>query len=450
MRLYRKIEVKLSEWLNTKKGLLLYGPRQVGKTYILKQFISEHFTNFYYINLYENVDAIESIINAKDSKDFLLRLSSLSDVVVNKGDCIFIDEIQEYYTYLSKHKEISKYFDLLTGIKFIVEANEYRIVYSGSLLRLEMENVISNPAGYVLPLELFPLDFEEFLIANNVNKELIEIAKKSFVNKEEVPDYIHKKFMDMFKKFLLVGGMPDAVSEFIDKNSFIAVENAHKAISFFVKSDITKYALDNEKLKIKEIYNLIPTELNTISKRFILSHIPNHNKNDNEVLSFTWLNNAGVTIPVYAVDEPVIPLMISSKRNQLKLFIEDVGLFTSLIINSSVKAKLLDSDISINYGAIYETAAAQLLRCHGFENLYYYNSKKYGEVDFLIEYNGSVLPLELKSGKNYERHRAINNLLSISNYNINNAIVFYNGNYMKKDNLDYIPIYLIDFLRNNE
>ena len=448
MHLYRKIEKQLSQWINSKKGLLVYGARQVGKTYILKDFIGKNFNNYCYINLLENVDAIETLLNTKDSKDFLLRLSSLSNVIINKEDCIFIDEIQEYYTYLSKHKEITKYFDLITGIKFIVEEG-YRIIYSGSLLRLDMDNIISNPVGYVLPLEMFPLDFEEFLIANNINKDLISIAKDSFDKRKEVPDYIHVKFMDLFKKYLLVGGMPDAVSEYMDKNSFVAVENAHKTISYFVKNDISKYAQDNEKLKIKEIYNLIPTELNNISKRFIISHIPNHSKNENEVLSFSWLSSAGVVIPVYSVDEPLIPLITSSKRNQLKLFLEDVGLFTHLIINPQIKAKILDSNFNLNYGSIYESVAAQLLRCHGFENLYYYNNKKQGEVDFILEYGGKVLPIEIKSGKDYERHRAINNLISIKNYNINYGVVFYNGNYIRKDKIDYYPIYLLEFLRNN-
>ena len=448
MHLYRKIEKQLSQWINSKKGLLVYGARQVGKTYILKDFIGKNFNNYCYINLLENIDAIETLLNTKDSKDFLLRLSSLSNVIINKEDCIFIDEIQEYYTYLSKHKEITKYFDLITGIKFIVEEG-YRIIYSGSLLRLDMDNIISNPVGYVLPLEMFPLDFEEFLIANNINKDLISIAKDSFDKRKEVPDYIHVKFMDLFKKYLLVGGMPDAVSEYMDKNSFVAVENAHKTISYFVKNDISKYAQDNEKLKIKEIYSLIPTELNNISKRFIISHIPNHSKNENEVLSFSWLSSAGVVIPVYSVDEPLIPLITSSKRNQLKLFLEDVGLFTHLIINPQIKAKILDSNFNLNYGSIYESVAAQLLRCHGFENLYYYNNKKQGEVDFILEYEGKVLPIEIKSGKDYERHRAINNLISIKNYNINYGVVFYNGNYIRKDKIDYYPIYLLEFLRNN-
>lgn len=447
MALYRKIEEKLAEWLDSKYGLLLYGARQVGKTYILKYFLSNNFNNYSYINLFENVDAIETIIKAKDSDDFLLRISALSDVLVEKGDCIFIDEIQEYYTYLQKHPEITKYFDLITGIKFIVEKNDYRIVYSGSLLRLELDNVISNPVGYVLPLQLYPLDFEEFLIANNVNPQLISIAKKAFEDKEEVPDYIHNKFEDLFRKYLLVGGMPDAVCGYVEKNSLVAVENAHKAIEYFIRDDITKYASDNEKLKIKEIYNIVPTELNSMSKRFIFSHILGHNKNDDEALSFSWLINAGIVIPVYVAEEPIIPLKISSKRNKLKVFHEDVGLLTFLLLDANSKLKLLNGEIKMNYGAIFENVCAQLLYSHGFLDLYYYDNKKNGEVDFLIEKNSKVIPLEIKSGKDYERHKALKNLLNLKNYNIDEGYVFYDGNYYKEDNVHYFPIYFIDFLR---
>ena len=448
MSLYRKIEKKLTEWLDSKYGLLLYGARQVGKTYILKEFISSHFNKMIYLNLYNNVDAIKTLINSKDSKEFILRLSSLVDMTIEKDDCIFIDEIQEYYTYLSKHKEIETYFDLITGIKFIVESGDYRIVYSGSLLRLELNNVISNPAGYVLPLELYPLDFEEFLLANNVNPELIEIARQAFYDRKEVPDYIHIKFTDLFKKYLLVGGMPNAVNEFVTKNSFVAVENAHKTIEYFIRDDITKYAKDNEKLKIKEIYNIIPTELNHASKRFIFSHIVGHNKNEDEVLSLSWLINSGVIIPVYIANEPSIPLKISSVRNKLKVFHEDVGLLTYLLLNHKSKIKLLDEKININYGAVYENVVAQLLYAHGFSNLYYYDNKKNGEVDFLVEYESKVLPLEIKSGKSYERHKALKKLINIENYDIDEGYVFYDENYQLIDKVHYFPIYLIDFLNN--
>ncbi len=446
--LNRKIENKLMEWYNSNYGLLVYGARQVGKTYIIKKFIENHFPNFYYINLYNNVDAIETLLRAKDSVDFILRLSIFQNTTIKDGDCIFIDELQELYTYLDQHKnEFKNYFDPMTGIKFIVESKKYRIIYSGSLLRFELNHIISNPVGYVLPIEMYPLDFEEFLWANNVNPQLIKIAEECFINKKEVPDYIHKHFMNLFTIYLLVGGMPDAVSAFIDHNSFAMVENAHKTIDFFIKQDLIKYTSDNEKLKIQDIYDLVPTELNNPNKKFILSHIPNHNKNDNEILSFSWLNKAGVTIPVYIAGEPIIPLKISANRNCFKLFYQDVGLFTYSLLSAQSKASILNGNINMNFGSIFECVAAQLLYCHGFNDLYYYNNKKYGEVDFLIQINSRVLPIEIKSGKDYKRHRALNNILNVPSYHLEEGYVFYSDNVEHDNNVFYFPIYLIEFLR---
>lgn len=447
MKLYRKIEKKLNDWLDSDYALMIFGSRQVGKTYIIRDFIENNFKSTYYLNLYQNVDAIETIINAKNDDDFILRLTSLSNGDIEDGTCIFIDEIQEYYTYIQKNN-INKYFDLMTASKFIVEKKKYRIIYSGSLLRLELDEIISNPVGYMLSYRMYPMDFEEFLIACNVKKEIIEIAKKCFEDKEEIPDYIHKILLEKYNKYILIGGMPKAVSEYLDKNSFIAVEQAHNAIESFNRKDIIKYANDNEKLKIKEIYELVATELNSISKRFIFSHIPNHRKNDNEQLSFTWLNNAGVTIPVYCVNAPKFPLIISSVRNKLKLFHEDVGILTYLLMDAEAKINVLNNKINMNYGAIFENAVAQSLYAHGFEKLYYYNSKKYGEIDFVIEINGKVIPMEIKSGKEYDRHLALNNVLNIKEYEINEAYVFYNGNIQRKDKITYYPIYCIDFVHN--
>lgn len=447
MDVKRKIEKKLNEWLDSKYALLVYGSRQVGKTFTISKFLKENFKNYYYLNFHQNTRAIKTIISSKDINDFFLRLTALdlsNDIL--DDTCIFIDEIQEYYTYIKNHPEIEDYFDIISESKYIVSDTKHRFVMSGSLLRLELNNLITNPVGYVLPLEMYPLDFEEFLLANNVKKELINIAKDSFDSKKEVPNYIHELFMDLFRKYLLIGGMPQAVSEYLDKNSFIAVENAHKAIEYFIKEDITKYAEDNEKLKIKEIYNLIPKELSSLSRRFILSDIEGHNKNNNEQLSFSWLNSAGITIPVYSVSNPVIPLKISSERNKLKLFHEDVGLLTHLLFDFETKEKILSNDISINFGPIYENAVAQNLYCRGYKNLYYFNSKKYGEVDFVIEQKQKVLPIEVKSGKNYSTHRALNNIMDIKEYNLNSAIVLTNNNTSLIDNITYYPIYMIMFI----
>lgn len=447
MELKRRIENKLNEWLDSKYALLVYGSRQVGKTHTVNHFLKEKFNNYYYLNLHQNVRAIRTIIGSKNVDDFLLRLTSLDlNSDIKEDTCIFIDEIQEYYTYLQNHKEVDEYFDILSEAKYIVSETKHRFVMSGSLLRLELNDLITNPTGYVLPLEMYPLDFEEFLIANNVNQKIIDQARYCFDNLIEVPDYIHDLLMDLFKKYLLVGGMPQAVSEFIDKNSFIAVENAHKAIEYFIREDITKYASDNEKLRIKEIYNLIPTELSSLSRRFIISDIAGHKKNDNEQLSFSWLNSAGITIPVYAVSNPVIPLKISSVRNKLKLFHEDVGILTHLLFDFETKEKILSNDLNVNFGPIYENAVAQNLYSHGFHDIYYFNSKKYGEVDFLIESKQKVLPIEVKSGKNYPIHRALNNIMDIKEYNLESALVFTNNNVSIDGKIVYLPIYMVMFL----
>lgn len=447
MIIRRKIEKELNEWLNSKYALFVYGSRQVGKTYTISLFLKEKFQKYYYLNLHQNVTAIKTIIDAKDTNDFILRLTALNrDVDILEDTCIFIDEIQEYYTYLSKHQEIEEYFDIISQSKYIVANTKHRFVMSGSLLRLELNNLITNPEGYALPLEMFPLDFEEFVKANRVNQNIIDTAKDCFNNKTIVPDYIHQLFMDMFKKYLLVGGMPQAVSEFIDNNSFIAVNNAHKAIDYFIREDITKYAQDNEKLKIKEIYNLLPTELSSLSRRFIISDIAGHKKNDNEQLSFAWLNTAGITIPVYCTSSPSIPLKINSVRNKLKLFHEDVGILTYLLFDYDMKEKILSKELEANLGPIYENAVAQNLFAHGHQNLYYFNSKKHGEVDFLIEHHQEVLPIEVKSGKNYITHRALNNIMDVKEYNIKKAIVLTNENISIKDNVTYYPIYMIMFI----
>lgn len=445
MKLYRKVISELNEWKKSNVALIVLGSRQVGKTYILDNFLKENFDSYTHLNLFGNVDAIESIINAKDIKDFYLRYSLLCEGNFEKDSVIFIDEIQSYYSYISKNG-INKYFDLMTMSKFIVQEGNHRLVFSGSLLRLEMNHIISNPEGYMYPVTMYPLDFEEFLIANSVGKDILDVVKDSFINLREIPDFIHNKFISLFKEYILVGGMPAAVSSYLDNKSFSSASFAHKTIDTFIRDDITKYAQDNEKLKIEEIYDLLPTELNRVSRRFIISDIPNHSKNENEQLSFGWLEKAGVAIRVHAVDEPVIPLKASSHRNKLKLFHEDVGLLTYYLFDNASKSLILNDDLSVNSGMLYENAVAQLLRAHGYKDLYYYNSKKNGEVDFLIENKGEVIPIEVKSGKNYQRHSAINNLLSIKNYSYNKVYILYNNNIKVDGLIIYLPVYLADLI----
>jgi len=449
MDLYRKVTKELLQWKESKVGLIVYGSRQVGKTYILEKFLKENFDSYTHLNLYQNVDAIESIIKSKDINDFYLRYSLLCEGSFKNDSVILIDEIQSYYSYIEKNK-INKYFDLMTMSKFIVQEGKHRLAFSGSLLRLNMDHIVSNPEGYMYPITMFPLDFEEFLIANGINEEIIKILKNSLETLHEVPDFIHERMLRLYQEYILVGGMPAAVSAYLENRSFASVTFAHKTIDTFIRDDIAKYANDNEKLKIEEIYDLLPTELNRVSRRFIISDIPGHSKNENEQLSFARLEKAGVAIRVHIADEPVIPLAASSQRNKLKLFNEDVGLLCYYLFDNKTKTMILDGSLNINSGMLYENAVAQSLRSHGFKKLYYYNSKKFGEVDFLLEENGTVVPIEVKSGKNYKRMQAITKLLQIENYTFKKAYVLYNENVMIKDGLIYLPVYLSEFIKHNE
>ncbi len=445
MSLFRKIENDLLRWKTSDSALIVYGPRQVGKTYTIKEFI-KNFNSSCYLNFHNNLKAIKSIIESKDIDDFLLRISLLCNERIYSDTCIFIDEIQEYYTYLNKHRDIEEYFDIIYQTKNFVERKKQRIILSGSLLRLELDNLITSPTGYLLKLEMYPLDFEEFLINNKVTSEIIEIVKKSIKNEEEVPNYIHEHFMSKFNEYLLVGGMPKAVEQYLTKHDFLQVEDAHNEIESYIVNDIMRYASDNEKLKVKEIYKLIPTELSNPSRKFILSDISEYNKNNKEILSFTWLNNAGITIPTYLVSNPTIPLVLTSKRNQFKLFFEDVGLLSYKLFDSDTKLSILNNNIKTNNGFIYENFVAQELHAHGFSDLYYYNNKKNGEVDFLVEYHSEVLPIEVKSGNNNTFHRALNTIIDIDEYNFSKAIVLTKDNFKKIGKFLYLPIYAISFL----
>ncbi len=435
--LKRKIESYLKLWYKGKYALLVDGARQVGKTFILKSFLEENFENVIYLNFIERKDAAEALSRSRNAADFILRLSTVIDrpLVPNKT-AIFFDEVQEL-----------KGFDWVTNTKFLIEDNQYRFVFSGSLLGVELYDVASWPTGYLAHTTMYPLDFEEFLWANGVNQVVIDRAFECFEKRLPVDDFIHQKLTTLFSQYILVGGMPDAVNAFVESRDFNRVALAHDTIEQYNRRDIAQYASVDEKLKIKEIYNLLPEELNSKNKRFQLSDIQNRKRGENIGLSFAWLNKAGVAIPVYNTAEAVAPLRINTERQLLKLFHEDVGLLTFILMDPSLKVKILDGERDVNFGAIYENVACQLMYAHGFENLYYYNSKKNGEVDFLVERQGEVLPIEIKSGKDYKRHSALNNLLEIHVGTIPEALVFCNSNTSIEGKITYLPIYLVEFLR---
>ncbi len=429
----RKVELDFQCFLRdeNKKALLVTGARQVGKTYSIRAFARENFRSFIEVNFLENPAAKELFENAKNSKDLLMRLSLVAEGDLIPGETlIFLDEVQECK-------------ELVTAIKFLVEEGSYRYILSGSLLGVELKDIRSVPVGYMDIVEMYPLDFEEFLLANQVSARILDTLRVSFTEKMPVEALIHEKLMELFRLYLIVGGMPAAVQQYLNTNNLREVLRIQQSIVTLYKKDISKYDPDN-KLYIEDIFNLIPSELNAKNKRFILKKLNENFRYSKFSNSFLWLKEAGTALPVFCVDEPVSPLLLSKSKNLFKLFLSDVGLLASMYMDQ-IQIKILNHEKDINFGSIYENAAAQELKAHGFE-LYYFNSKKKGELDFLVEYQGNVLPIEIKSGKDYTKHAALSNVLANEQYGIPAAYVFHNGNVSSSGKITYYPIYMLMFL----
>lgn len=431
--LKRKIDSYLDEFYKrTDKALLVTGARQTGKSFSIRQFGKSHFEHFVEINFIEQPDAAEALKGAKNSQDIIVRLSLLTNIdLVPRKTLIFFDEVQECP-------------EIVTAIKFLVDEGSYRYILSGSLLGIELKDLRSEPVGYMDVKDMYPLDLEEFLQAMGVSEQVMERLRTAYEQKQPVDDFVHKKIMELFRLYLIVGGMPAVVQKYLDTNNLKDVMMEQQAIIRLYKRDISKYDKDH-KLYIDEIFDLIPSELNAKNKRFILKDLNENLKFPRYENSFLWLKNAGVALPTYNVEEPVVPLKLSRSRNLFKLFQSDIGLLACQYAEG-IQLRIINDEKSINFGSIYENVVAQELNAHGF-NLYYFNSKKQGELDFVIEKNGHTLPIEVKSGKDYQRHNALNNVMGNADYEIPQALVFCNENVSIDNNVCYVPIYMVCFLK---
>ena len=311
------------------------------------------------------------------------------------------------------------------------------------MLGIALNDLRSEPVGYLEIKEMFPLDIEEFFIALGVNQMVMDEVKEAWEQKRPVDSFVHDKLIELFRLYLIVGGMPAVVQKYLDTNNLQEVLAEQQAIIHLYKRDIAKYDRNHE-LYIEEIFDLIPSELNAKNKRFVLKKLNENLKFSRYENSFIWLKDAGVALPVYNVEEPVVPLKLSRSRNLFKLFQSDVGLLACQYADG-IQLQLLTDAKSINYGSIYENAVAQELHAHGFD-LYYFNSKKQGELDFVVEKGGKTLPIEVKSGKDYQRHNALTNVMANEDYQIPQAYVFSNGNVRQEGRVLYLPIYMTAFL----
>ena len=424
---------------NNKSALLLKGARQVGKTSAIRKYARKQKMNLIEINFYEDDSACGIFKGSQNAKDVLLRISAHTKKKTSlPNTMIFFDEVQ-------------KCPEVITWIKFLVDEGSCKYALSGSLLGVELKGVESVPVGYMAVKEVFPLDMEEFARCLGLSDEVLISIGEAFEKKIPVDKVVHDALMKMVHLYLVVGGMPAAVQAYIDTNDLNVVEEKQKEIIDLYKWDISQYD-PNKKLEINEIFNLIPSELDAKNKRFILKNLNEHARFSRYENSFLWLKNAGVAIPTMNIQEPTFSFKLNELRNLFKLFQNDVGLLTSQYA-SGIQLHLLQGEVKQNYGAIYENLVAQELYCHGFggddHELHYFNSKKQGELDFVIAQNGKVIPIEVKSGKDYERHNALTNVLTNDDYNIDFAYILTNDNLRVEDKRIYMPIYMLMFIQKS-
>lgn len=434
--LERTIEKDIIDWINySNEALLITGARQIGKTYIIRECLEKSNKSYIEFNFVKNPELLDLFKSAKTIDELLLRISIATNKPLIKNETIiFLDEVQEY-------KEI------ITLIKFLVEENSYKYILSGSLLGVELNDLRSVPVGYLRVIDMYPLTFFEFLKALKVNQHVFNHLDECFKELKKVDSYIHEKILDLFYLYLIIGGMPQAVDTYLETNNLQRVAEVHEKIVRLYKLDFSKYDKEHS-LKLKEIYDSMVSELDAKNKRFKISSISDKKRYREIEEGFIWLKDAGVALPAFNVQEPKSPLKLSENRNLFKLFYSDVGLLTSMY-PPIVKMKVLNKEKDINNGSLFENVVAQELTAKKIP-LYYFNSKKQGELDFVIELDGKVCPLEVKSGKDFKKHNALENVLKNEEYKIEKAYIFSNSNIETIDNKIYLPIYMIMYLKNIE
>ncbi len=421
-----------NHYANNKSALLLTGARQVGKTIAIRRYAQRAKMNLLEINFHEDKEAYRIFEGAKNAEEVLFRMSAYYNKTLQKGKTlIFFDEVQ-------------KYAEVVTWIKFLVDEGSFRYALSGSLLGVTLQDVRSVPVGYMAVEDVYPLDLREFAEALGVSEEVLASIEKAWNEHTSVDEVVHESMLRILTLYLLIGGMPAAVQTYLDTNDMHAVRKKQEEILTLYHWDIAQYDPDN-KLYIDEIFSLIPSELNAKNKRFILKDMNEHRQFNRMENGFIWLKDAGVALPTYNVSEPVTPLKLSEQRSLFKLFQNDVGLL-AVQYADGIALQMLSGDVNINCGAIYENLVAQELMAHGWD-LRYFNSKKQGELDFVLEQDDEIIPLEVKSGKDYQRHSALSNVMKNKDYGIGRAIVLSNKNVSVKDRTLYAPIYMTMFLR---
>ena len=440
--LYRKISAYIDEYLRSDNDriLLIEGARQIGKSFIIREIGKQVYPNFIEVNFAEDDEGPRLFRNLHTTEEFYFTLSSnAGNQMHNYQDTlIFLDEIQHYPQYL-------------TLLKFFRQDHRFRFIASGSLLGITLRKTTSVPVGSVIRKRMYQLDFEEWLMANGYGRDAINHLREKYSRHESLPAEQHEYLLSLLKRYLLVGGLPDVVNEYLLTHNIAKVRDVQNAIIDLYNEDAAKYEAEaKRKLQILRIYDMISSQMENKKKRIVAKNIQGKDKDrfDNYTEEFEYLVSSGIALEVNAISNPRYPLSESLHKNLLKLYLNDVGLLTAKLYNLSIRA-VMETEASINLGSVYESVIAQELRAHGYP-LFYYDNKAKGEVDFLTDDtdNLSVMPVEVKSGKDYRVHSALNAFVSEQGYDVKQAVVLSNlREVTQKGKVLYLPIYYVMFLK---
>lgn len=430
--LERKIYNSLIEWKKNpdKMCLVVKGARQVGKTYIIEKFARENYKNYIYMNFDEN-PGYKAIFDVDLNVENLIKQISLRvprAKIVPYKTLIFLDEIQNCP-------------NARTALKFLAIDRRFDVIASCSLLGINYKEVESFPVGYTEQLEMYSLDFEEFLWANGINKQSILDVKQYFDNKEVVPTSIHERMLELFKEYIVVGGMPRVVNNFVQNHNFANVLKMQRGIISDYEDDIAKYAEGNEKAKARACFLSIPKHLSKDYKKFRYSLVTPSGSSRKYAGSLMWLYDAGIINFCYNLEIPQLPLEGNSKSDVFKVYMRDTGLLLAMLDDGS-QEDIIDGNLGIYKGAIYENIIADIFAKKG-KKLYYFEYNSTLEVDFITRYEKEAMAIEVKSSQN-SKSKSLET--AMDKYKIKKGIKLAPSNYGKKGNIDIIPIYMAIFL----
>lgn len=432
--LRRKAYKKLLEWKNQdiRKALCIIGARQIGKTTLVREFGRQNYENFVEINFVEDVRAAEIFSGNLNAEDIITNLTAYVRRPLEPGKTLILFD------------EIQKFPNIRTAMKFLVEDGRFDYIESGSMLGVRHKEVASYPVGFEEIYRMFPMDFEEFLWANGVQESTVDYLRKCFNDLTPISQSVHNTLNRLFYSYIVVGGMPEAVQIFVDTHDIGKVITFQNEILEQYRLDITQYADDSDKVKIRAIFDSIPSQLNDKNRRFYLNSLNRNARLNRYENSFKWLDDAGVALPCYNSNQPQPPIKLNEKHSLFKLFMNDTGLLCAACMDN-IQFDLVNGNLSINMGSILENVIAQQLKSNGLL-LNYYDSAKHGEVDFVIQNGMGIDLIEVKSGNDYKKHKALDNILAVSEWNFRNAYVLCKDNIQVEGKVTYMPWYMVMFI----